>query len=188
MRMLSTGAQATGIVAFGRSPVIAAAVAELNTGLGGMLGAAPAAVTAVADGSIVLGTPSSAPQIAARTGALRLAAAGAEGFVLQSTRWDGHPVTLDCREHRCGLLYGAFHYLALMQRHESLASLDIHDMPRLKLRVLDHWTTRIGPSSAATRVSPSGISGACRDSWTRAIGTMRAPMHRSASMVPCSTM
>jgi len=57
----SYAARATGIVAFGRSPVIAAASAELRTGLAGMLGAAPVTSNAVADGSIVLGTPDSSP-------------------------------------------------------------------------------------------------------------------------------
>ena len=132
-------AQATGIVAFGRSPVVAAALAELNTGLTGMLGTAPTATGTVADGSIVLGTPASSPQVATRAEALRLAAAGPEGFVLQSTRWDGHAVTLIAANSDVGVLYGVFRYLAIMQRHESLTSLDVHDAPRLKLRVLDHW-------------------------------------------------
>ena len=33
----------------------------------------------------------------------------------------------------------AFRFLARMQRHEPLAGLNVHDAPRLKLRVLDHW-------------------------------------------------
>ena len=132
-------AQATGIVALGHSATVGAALAELQAGLTGMLGAAPAPSSAVADGSIVLGTPASSPQVAARAGALALAAAGPEGFVLQSTRWEGHPVTLIAANTDVGLLYGAFHYLALMQRHEPLTGLDVHDAPRLKLRVLDHW-------------------------------------------------
>jgi alpha-glucuronidase len=132
-------AQATGIVAFGRSPAVAAAMAELNTGLAGMLGTAPAATRVVADGSIILGTPTSSPQVARRAEALRLAAAGPEGFVLQSTRWDGHAVTLIAANSDVGVLYGVFRYLAILQRHESLAALDVHEAPRLKLRVLDHW-------------------------------------------------
>lgn len=132
-------AGASGIVAFGDSPVSGAAVTELTRALAGMLGREPHSGNTIADGSIVLGTPATSPQIAARAAALRLAAAGAEGFVLQSTRWDGHPVTLIAANTDTGLLYGAFRYLALMQRHESLAALDVHDAPRLKLRVLDHW-------------------------------------------------
>ncbi len=132
-------ARATGVVTFSRSPVLAAALAELNIGLTGMLGAAPVATSTVAEGSIVLATPASSPQVAARAGTLGLAAAGPEGFVLQSTRWDGHAVTLIAANNDVGLLYGAFRLLAIMQRHESLTMLDVHEAPRLKLRVLDHW-------------------------------------------------
>ena len=131
--------RATGLVPFGHSPVLDAALTELTTGLSGMLGRAPSAGGAVAEGSILLGTPDTSPQVAARAGALSLAAAGAEGYVLQSTRWDGHAVTLIAANSDVGLLYGAFHLLALMQRHESLSALDVHEAPRLALRVLDHW-------------------------------------------------
>jgi alpha-glucuronidase len=132
-------ARAAGVVALGNSPSVQAAVAELNSGLTGMLGSAPRAASAVSEGSIVLGTPAQSPEVAARAGALRLAAAGAEGFVIQSTRWQGHAVTLIAANSDVGLLYGAFRLLALMQRHEAIAMLDVHDAPRVKLRVLDHW-------------------------------------------------
>ncbi|HTB64729.1 MAG TPA: alpha-glucuronidase family glycosyl hydrolase [Steroidobacteraceae bacterium] len=135
----AAAARATGIVALGDSPVVRAAVAELDSGLTGMLGGARGRSTVVADGSIVLGTPTQSPEVAARAGALRLVAAGAEGFVVQSTRWQGHAVTLIAANRDVGLLYGAFRLLALMQRHEPLTTLDVHDAPHLKLRVLDHW-------------------------------------------------
>jgi alpha-glucuronidase len=132
-------AQATGIVALGDSPVVRAAVAELHSGLSGMLAGTHPDASAVAEGSIVLGTPAQSPEVAARAGALRLAAAGPEGFVVQSTHWQGHAVTLIAANTDVGLLYGAFRFLALMQRQETLAMLDVHDAPHLKLRVLDHW-------------------------------------------------
>jgi alpha-glucuronidase len=132
-------ARARGIVAFGKSPSVSAAVAELATGLTGMLGREPAMSPAVADGSIVLGTPAASAQVAARASALKLAAAGSEGFVLQSTNWEGHPVILIAANTDRGLLYGAFRLLALMEQGEPLTALDVHDAPRLKLRVLDHW-------------------------------------------------
>ncbi len=65
-------ARATGIVALGSSPGVRAAVAELNSGLTGMLGVAPGLPSVVAEGSIVLGTPAQSPQVAAR--AARIAA------------------------------------------------------------------------------------------------------------------
>jgi alpha-glucuronidase len=132
-------ARATGILAFGDSLTVRAAVAELARGIAGLLGQEPAPTITLADGRIVLGTPDTSPQVAARAAALGLAGLGPEGFVLQSTRWEGHPVTLIAANTDIGLLYGAFRYLALMQRRESVVALDVHDAPHLKLRVLDHW-------------------------------------------------
>jgi len=130
------------VMAFGRSAAMQAAVSELNTGLTRMLGSAPDAGTtpaAVTEGSVILGTPAASAEIAARAGALGLSAAGPEGFVLQSTRWNGHAVTLIAANTDVGVLYGAFRYLQLMQMHAPVSELDLHDAPRLKLRVLDHW-------------------------------------------------
>jgi alpha-glucuronidase len=132
-------ARTTAIVAFGHSPVLDAAVAELDRGLTAMLGTAPGARATAADGAIVLATPARSAELARRARALGLAAAGPEGFVVQSTQWDGHPVTLIAANTDVGLLYGSFRLLALMQRRESLTGLELHDAPRLKLRVLDHW-------------------------------------------------
>jgi alpha-glucuronidase len=132
-------ARATGILAFGDSLTVRAAVAELARGIAGLLGQEPAPTITLADGRIVLGTPDTSPQVAARAAALGLAGLGPEGFVLQSTRWEGHPVTLIAANTDIGLLYGAFRYLALLQRRESVVALDVHDAPHLKLRVLDHW-------------------------------------------------
>ncbi len=132
-------ARATTVVAFGHSPVLQAAVAELDAGLTGMLGAAPAAATAVTEGSIVLATPDSSP----RTGGARQCAATGCGGP-RGLRAAVHPLERPCRDADCGdrdvgLLYGAFRYLALMQRREPVTTLDVHAAPRLKLRVLDHW-------------------------------------------------
>ena len=132
-------AQATGIFAPGHSPVLAAAVAELDRGLAGMLGTAPPATARATDGGLVLATPQSSPELAARASALHLEAAGSEGFVLKSTTWQGHGVTLIAANSDVGLLYGSFRLLALMQRRVPLDALDLLDAPHLKLRVLDHW-------------------------------------------------
>src|SRR5690606_32774802 len=38
-----------------------------------------------------------------------------------------------------GALYGAFHYLRLLQTRQSIDDLDLRESPRLQYRVLDHW-------------------------------------------------
>jgi alpha-glucuronidase len=42
-------------------------------------------------------------------------------------------------EQETGALYGAFHFLRLMQTLQPIDNLDFSQKPRLKVRVLDHW-------------------------------------------------
>ncbi|MCL1937659.1 MAG: alpha-glucuronidase [Candidatus Azobacteroides sp.] len=43
-----------------------------------------------------------------------------------------------------GLLYGMFHLLRLMQMHENISHLDIHEKPSYERRILNHWDNRDG--------------------------------------------
>ena len=129
---------ASELVAGDATPSQAAARAELLRGLGGLLGAPPASSQAVTrDGALVVGTPSSSPSIAKLkldTGRL-----GREGYLIRSTRIDGHAVTVIAANDDVGALYGAFHFLRLLQTGQPLQGLDIVESPRVQLRVLDHW-------------------------------------------------
>ena len=122
----------------GGSPTIQAATDELQRGIGGMLGSPPPIVSgAPPAGAIILGTPASSPLIAGLK--LPLGPAGPEGYVIRSLQLDGHPVTVIAANRDVGVLYGAFHFLRLMQTRQLLDRLDIASAPRLKLRILDHW-------------------------------------------------
>lgn len=58
-----------------------------------------------------------------------------EGFSLQSQ--DGK-LRLTA-ENSVGLLYGTFHLLRLIQTEQALVKLDINQVPKIKLRMLNHW-------------------------------------------------
>ena len=75
------------------SPTLAAARAELERGLSGLLGAAPATRRgAVEDGSIVLGTLSGAPELAASPFATALATRGPDAFAVHAIELAGRHV------------------------------------------------------------------------------------------------
>jgi alpha-glucuronidase len=38
-----------------------------------------------------------------------------------------------------GLLYGCYHFIKLLQTHQSIQNLNIVEVPKLKLRILNHW-------------------------------------------------
>ena len=115
-------------------------VAELQRGLGGLLGADVPAVESVrSDGALVVGTPASSPLVAGLGWTDALARQGKEGYLIRSTRIGAHAVTVIASDADVGALYGAFHFLRLLQTGQPVANLDIAEHPRLDLRLLNHW-------------------------------------------------
>ena len=49
------------------------------------------------------------------------------------------PTTVIASTGEAGALYGAFHFLRLIQTRQPLAPLDIAERPRLERRLLNHW-------------------------------------------------
>jgi alpha-glucuronidase len=120
------------------SPTLDAAVAELERGLGGLQGAeVPVSGSVRSPDSLLIGTPRSLPLLASLP--LDLGRAGPEGFVIRSLEIAGQPATVIAANSDVGVLYGAFHFLRLVQTHQPLAKLDVISQPRTKIRVLDHW-------------------------------------------------
>ena len=131
-------ADASQLVAGQGTPTQVAARDELLRGLGGLLGAAPPESAAVTrEGAIVIGTVASSPLIAGL--GLDLDKLGAEGYLIRSTRIDGHRSTVIAAREDIGVIYGAFHFLRLVQTGQSLDQLDVRESPHLKLRLLNHW-------------------------------------------------
>ncbi len=111
---------------------------ELMRALVGLLGSAPPAADAIAsDGALVVGTAASSALIAGLK--LDTAKLGRDGYLIRSVVIDGHAATVIAGNDDIGTLYGAFHFLRLLQTGASLQHLDVRESPRLKLRVLDHW-------------------------------------------------
>ncbi|MEA9612152.1 MULTISPECIES: alpha-glucuronidase family glycosyl hydrolase [Xanthomonas] len=144
------------LVVLGATPTLQAASDELQRGLHGLLGVAPALTQAATrDGAIVLGTAQT-PQIAAL--GLATQALGREGYLIRSTRVDGHQATVIVGGSDVGVLYGAFHLLRLVQTGQSLSALDLRQTPRLQLRLLNHWDNLDG-------VVERGYAGASLWNW-----------------------
>jgi alpha-glucuronidase len=132
--------QVTSVVAPGDSATLEAIRAELLKGCTGMLGRSlPVSKDVESDGAIVVGTPESSPLIAGLKWQNRLAGLGEEGFLIRSVKLKGRSVTVIASSGESGALYGAFHFLRLLQTLQPIDKLEIDQTPRLKLRVLNHW-------------------------------------------------
>jgi alpha-glucuronidase len=130
----------TSIVVRPGSPTGRAGATELQRGLTGLLGASvPVEDQVRGDGALVLGTPSTSSAVAALNWLDTLRPLGEDGYVIRSTRVGRHAATVIASIGETGALYGAFHFLRLMQTQQPLAHLDIAVRPRLERRLLNHW-------------------------------------------------
>jgi alpha-glucuronidase len=130
-------AAATQLVTAGDSATLRVAVDELERGLSGLLGAAPERAGAVSrDGAVLVGRAGD-PAIAAL--GLDLSGLGAEGYLIRNMEVDGRAVTVIAGGGDAGALYGAFHFLRLIQTRQALTNLDIREAPAVNLRLLNHW-------------------------------------------------
>jgi alpha-glucuronidase len=128
------------IVVQGQSPTLEAVRTELDNGFSGLLGdPVPLEERVTGDGAVVVGTPRSSSLIRGLNWQRQLAALGPEGFLIRSTRLGGRAVTVIASQGETGALYGAFHFLRLMQTRRPISNLDVSQKPRLRLRLLNHW-------------------------------------------------
>lgn len=126
------------VVAPDQTPTLRAARDELVRGLTGLLGTAPRIQNESSAGHVLaLGTPQSSALIAPFREELE--SLGEEGYLLKRTRRDGRDMLLVASRSDIGVLYGTFHLLRLLQTGVSLDHLDLHESPKVRLRVLDHW-------------------------------------------------
>jgi alpha-glucuronidase len=133
-------ARATELVVPGGAPSLAAAQSELERGLLGLLGRPiPVRDGIGRAGAVLAGTPKSSPDIANLGWNTELERLGDEGYVVRSVKVRNEPVTVVASNKDLGVLYGAFHFLRLLQTAEPIDALDIASSPRVRHRLLDHW-------------------------------------------------
>ena len=128
---------ATEIVQSGRSPTLLAAQVEMTRGLAGLLGEAPPVASGVTqNGAIVLGTPATSSTVAGLPG---LPDTATEGYVIRTASVNGRRVTIIGAGSEIGVLYGAFHFLRLLQTRQPVENLDLVSAPHVRHRILNHW-------------------------------------------------
>ena len=129
----------TGLLVSGESATARATAAELTRGLGGLLDTTiPPVTDVVADGALIAGTGRS-PVIASLGLDAELRTIGGEGYLIRSVRARGRRATVIAANTDIGVLYGAFHFLRLLQTNQRIDTLAISDRPRIQHRILNHW-------------------------------------------------
>ena len=131
-------AAVTHLVGPAESPTLKAAHEELERGLSGLLGTdIPTEPSVARPGAVVFGTPASSAIVAELK--LPLSDVGSEGYVLRTTTIEGRPTSIIAANSDVGVLYGAFHFLRLLQTEQPIDKLEIVSAPRIQIRILNHW-------------------------------------------------
>ncbi|HEY4984339.1 MAG TPA: alpha-glucuronidase family glycosyl hydrolase [Verrucomicrobiae bacterium] len=113
---------------------------ELRSATSAMLGGnVPLNEKVLVEGMVVVGTPGNSALVRDLNWASDLGVVGIEGFIIRSTRVGNKPVMVIAADTEIGALYGAFHFLRLMQTGQPIEKLDITERPALELRLMNHW-------------------------------------------------
>ena len=138
-RSLSTyRARVQSIAVQGKSATFAVIRRELSVGCAGLLGT-PIVVGDRDDASVVVGLPQTSPLIRKLGWEAELKNLGPEGYRIRMVRDGKRGVIVIASTTDIGALYGAFHFLRLLQTEQPIARLQLDESPRLKLRILNHW-------------------------------------------------
>ncbi len=108
----------------GKSPVISAAVRELQRGLAGRV---PLVRLSMKDDPLLAANGLSTSDL------------GGEGYLVRNIRFSGKPMVVVTGNSDRALLYGAFALLRHLDSGGSPERIDLKSAPRVKLRVLNHW-------------------------------------------------
>ena len=130
------------LLAPGQSPTAILARDELIRGIEGLTGRAPQTLTAPQSGTIWLATASDSPELAKLS--LGLGKLGREGYIIRSVSVGGKAMTVIAADNDQGLLYGVFGFLRLAQTAQPLDKIAERSIPRMGLRLLNHWDNLTG--------------------------------------------
>lgn len=128
----------TGWMVPGNSPTLSLVKKEIQQGLTGLIGNIPEVKTA-GTSIVLLGTPQSSEIIRNLNLDARLKNLGSEGFLILTTTYQKKKLTVIAAPEEIGVLYGTFHFLKLLQTHQPVDKLDLESLPRINLRILNHW-------------------------------------------------
>ena len=128
------------------SPTLKATREELERGLTGLLDSKLSISDAEQSpvkqaGLLIVGTPKSSSIVKRLENqhSLNLVALGKGGYVIRTIDVDHQRVTVIAANTDIGVMYGAFGLLRLIQTRQPINDLNIVSIPRVKLRMLNHW-------------------------------------------------
>ena len=112
---------------------------ELLKGLQGLLDKKIFGQNSIDEGTIICGTTASSTQIKSFFSLKEINELGEEGFIIHTSAINKKNIIFIAAKNDAGVLYGVFHFLRLLQTHQSIQNLSIVSVPKIRYRILDHW-------------------------------------------------
>jgi Alpha-glucuronidase len=111
---------------------------ELKYALTGLLGHPPRFSQKLEDQQLIIGTPETLPKkVYSQLNPLEKL--GEEGYRIRSLTVQGKNLTVIIGNSDTAILYGTYHLLRLIQTHTNISALNITEIPKIDIRVLNHW-------------------------------------------------
>jgi alpha-glucuronidase len=132
-------ASLTSILQEGESPTLQIAERELMLALKGLLNYSPSVSNDVrSNGTLLIGNKNFKP-IASLKLDDKLRKIGEEGFLIVHSTIQGKKCIVITANQDIGVLYGVFHFIRLLQTHQSIQQLTVENVPAIRHRLLNHW-------------------------------------------------
>ena len=131
------------VVVQGDSPTSRIIRDEMTAAIASIVGS-PMTREGPSPGDVVVGTPSNSELIRGLGWAADLEKAGPEGFVIRTSRIGKRNGIAIASAGEIGALYGAYHFLRLLQTGQPIDRLNINERPKVQLRMINHWDNMDG--------------------------------------------
>lgn len=125
------------LVVDGQSATLGAVRSELTLGMQGLLGTKALFATSPGEGTAIFATFAS-PLLATLNIDPAIKSAP-EGYIIRVATINRKKVLVVAGANDISVLYGAFHLLRLMQTNADLQTVDVVSVPKIKVRILNHW-------------------------------------------------
>lgn len=123
-----------------KSSTLQIAEQELSLALSGLLGIKATAKNSLQQsGTIIIGTPANSSIVSNLNLSEKIKPLGDEGFYIATIVSNGKKCIVITANNDIGLLYGTFHFIKLLQTHQSIQNLSLPSVPQIKHRLLNHW-------------------------------------------------
>src|SRR5690606_5687452 len=99
----------------------------------------PSATSNKSGGLVVAGTVKTSKVIGTLKEKDKLKGLGSEAYLIINTTIEGKPAIAIAANEDKGVFYGVFHFLRMLQSHQSLKNISTESAPKIDIRILNHW-------------------------------------------------